>query len=111
MNTTIHRIPVTGVMDLLITTNGSVDILGGVDIQFALVVRTKGGPVESSISMDAAREIFMTNCVMDEDREGFVWSVSDQWLEVYANAVESARRLREEGRREDEDFLLRDMPL
>ena len=37
--TVLHRIPVTGVMDLLITTNGCIDILGGVDIQFMLTVR------------------------------------------------------------------------
>jgi len=110
-DTVLHRIPVTGVMDLLITTNGCVDILGGVDIQFALGVReSKPHPVRpniSVISLEAAKEIFMSNCAME--REHF--SVEDQWLETYAQAVESARRLREEGRREDEDLLLRsDMP-
>lgn len=109
-DTVLHRIPVTGVMDLLITTNGCVDILGGVDIQFALAVRRGGHDdiVESPISMEAAKEIFMTNCVEDQDRDGFVWSVEDQWYETFAQAVEAARRLREEGRREDEDLLLRD---
>ena len=43
------------------------------------------------------------------EREHF--SVENQWSETYGQAVESARRLREEGRREDEDLLLRsDMP-
>ena len=95
-DTVLHRIPVTGVMDLLFTTNGCIDILGGVDIQFALAVRAKDDTVESPISMEAAKEIFMANCVEDQDRQGFVWSVEDQWYETYANAVESARRLREE---------------
>ena len=108
-DTVIHRIPVTGVMDLLITTNGCIDALGGVDIQFMLNVNaTGGGHVNSSISMEAAKEIFMSMCAMDQDRQGFVWSVQDQWYETYANAVESARRLREEGKREDENLLLRD---
>jgi len=105
--TIIHRIPVTGVMDLLITTNGCIDILGGVDIQFMLAVRTNDDTVESPISLEAAKEIFMSNCAME--REHF--SVENQWSETYGQAVESARRLREEGRREDEDLLLRsDMP-
>jgi hypothetical protein len=107
-DTVLHRIPVTGVMDLLFTTNGCIDILGGVDIQFMLAVRAKDDTVESPISMEAAKEIFMANCVEDQDRQGFVWSVEDQWYETFAQAVESARRLREEGRREDEDLLLRD---
>ena len=94
--TVLHGIPVTGVMDLLFTTNGCIDILGGVDIQFMLAVRAKDDTVESPISMEAAKEIFMANCVEDQDRQGFVWSVEDQWYETYANAVESARRLREE---------------
>ena len=105
--TVLHRIPVTGVMDLLITTNGCIDILGGVDIQFMLAVRTEDPAVESPISLEVAKEIFMSNCAME--REHF--SVEDQWLETFAQAVESARRLREEGRREDEDLLYRsDMP-
>ena len=109
-DTIVHRIPVTGVMDLLITTNGCIDILGGVDIQFMLSVRVAPLSVEpeiSPISMEAAKEIFMSNCAME--REHF--SVENQWSETYGQAVESARRLREEGRREDEDLLLRsDMP-
>jgi len=109
--TVLHRIPVTGVMDLLITTNGCIDILGGVDIQFMLTVRwgrpDPGETVDSPISLEAAKEIFMSNCAME--REHF--SVENQWSETYGQAVESARRLREEGRREDEDLLLRsDMP-
>jgi len=82
-----------------------------VDIQFMLTVRwgrpDPGETVDSPISLEAAKEIFMSNCAME--REHF--SVENQWLETYGQAVESARRLREEGRREDEDLLLRsDMP-
>ena len=84
-DTVLHRIPVTGVMDLLITTNGCVDILGGVDIQFALAVRAKDDTVESPISMEAAKEIFLANCGSE-----------DEWLEAFADAVEFARKLREE---------------
>jgi hypothetical protein len=111
-DTVIHRIPVTGIMDLLITTNGCIDVLGGVDIQFMLNVNaTGGGHVNSSISLEAAKEIFVTNCAIDQDRDGYIWSVVDQWYQTYANAVESAQRLREEGKREDENLLLRsDMP-
>lgn len=83
--TVLHRIPVTGVMDLLITTNGCVDILGGVDIQFMLAVRTKDPAVESPISIDAAKQIFLANCGSE-----------DEWLESFADAVEFARKLREE---------------
>tara|TARA_R110000823_G_scaffold288556_1_gene406699 strand:+ start:541 stop:900 length:360 start_codon:yes stop_codon:yes gene_type:complete len=109
-DTVIHRIPVTGRMDLLITSNGCIDILGGVDIQFMLspMPEKHGSLAPSPISMEAAKEIFMSMCAMDQDRQGFVWSVQDQWYETYANAVESARRLREEGKREDENLLLRD---
>ena len=111
-DTVIHRIPVTGVMDLLITTNGCIDIMGGIDMQFMLNVNaTGGGHVNSSISLEAAKEIFVTNCAIDQDRDGYIWSVVDQWYQTYANAVESAQRLREEGKREDENLLLRsDMP-
>lgn len=84
-DTVLHRIPVTGVMDLLITTNGCIDILGGVDIQFMLVVRVIGAPVESPISIDAAKQIFLANCGSE-----------DEWLESFADAVEFARKLREE---------------
>ena len=83
--TVLHRIPVTGVMDLLITTNGCVDILGGVDIQFMLAVRTEDPAVESPISIDAAKQIFLANCGSE-----------DEWLESFADAVEFARKLREE---------------
>lgn len=85
-DTVLHRIPVTGVMDLLITTNGCIDILGGVDIQFMLSVRSSAGEtVDSPISIDAAKQIFLTNCGSE-----------DEWLESFANAVEFARKLREE---------------
>ena len=84
-DTVLHRIPVTGVMDLLITTNGCVDILGGVDIQFMLAVRTEDPAVESPISIDAAKQIFLANCGSE-----------DEWLESFADAVEFARKLREE---------------
>lgn len=83
--TVLHRIPVTGVMDLLITTNGCIDILGGVDIQFMLAVRTEDPAVESPISIDAAKQIFLANCGSE-----------DEWLESFADAVEFARKLREE---------------
>ena len=93
-DTVIHRIPVTGVMDLLITTNGCIDILGGVDIQFALGVResplgsAKPLPIRpniSPISIEAAKEIFLANCGSE-----------DEWLESFAGAGEFARKLREE---------------
>jgi hypothetical protein len=85
-DTVLHRIPVTGVMDLLITSNGCIDILGGVDIQFMLSVRSSAGEtVDSPISIDAAKQIFLTNCGSE-----------DEWLESFANAVEFARKLREE---------------
>jgi len=85
-DTVLHRIPVTGVMDLLITSNGCIDILGGVDIQFMLSVRSAAGEtVDSPISIDAAKQIFLTNCGSE-----------DEWLESFANAVEFARKLREE---------------
>jgi len=84
-DTVLHRIPVTGVMDLLITTNGCIDILGGVDIQFMLAVRTEDPAVESPISIDAAKQIFLANCGSE-----------DEWLESFADTVEFARKLREE---------------
>ncbi len=88
-DTVLHRIPVTGVMDLLITTNGCIDILGGVDIQFMLTVRwgrpDPGETVDSPISIDAAKQIFLANCGSE-----------DEWLESFADAVEFARKLREE---------------
>ena len=85
-DTVLHRISVTGVMDLLITSNGCIDILGGVDIQFMLSVRSAAGEtVDSPISIDAAKQIFLTNCGSE-----------DEWLESFANAVEFARKLREE---------------
>lgn len=85
-DTVLHRIPVTGVMDLLITTNGCIDILGGVDIQFMLTVRSGAGEtVESPISIDAAKQIFLANCGSEEE-----------WLESFGDAVKFARKLREE---------------
>jgi len=85
-DTVLHRIPVTGVMDLLITSNGCIDILGGVDIQFMLSVRSAAGEtVDSPISIDAAKQIFLTNCGSE-----------DEWLESFADAVKFARKLREE---------------
>jgi len=85
-DTIIQRTPVTGVMDLLFTTNGCIDILGGVDIQFMLSVRSSAGEtVDSPISIDAAKQIFLTNCGSE-----------DEWLESFADAVEFARKLREE---------------
>ena len=107
-DTVIHRIPVTGVMDLLITTNGCIDIMGGIDMQFMLNVNaTGGGHVNSSISMEAAKEIYMANCVIEREH----WSVENQWHECYGAAAVAARDLREEGKREDQNLLLRsDMP-
>jgi hypothetical protein len=85
-DTVLHRIPVTGVMDLLFTTNGCIDILGGVDIQFMLTVRSGAGEtVDSPISIDAAKQIFLANCGSE-----------DEWLESFGDAVEFARKLREE---------------
>lgn len=85
-DTVLHRIPVTGVMDLLFTTNGCIDILGGVDIQFMLSVRSSAGEtVDSPISIDAAKQIFLTNCGSE-----------DEWLIMFTGAVEFARKLREE---------------
>ena len=85
-DTIIQRTPVTGVMDLLFTTNGCIDILGGVDIQFMLSVRSSAGEtVDSPISIDAAKQIFLTNCGSE-----------DEWLESFADAVKFARKLREE---------------
>ena len=85
-DTVLHRIPVTGVMDLLFTTNGCIDILGGVDIQFMLTVRSGAGEtVDSPISIDAAKQIFLANCGSE-----------DLWYESFGDAVEFARKLREE---------------
>lgn len=108
-DTVVDRIPVTGRMDLLITTNGCIDTLGGVDIQFMLspMPEKYGSLAPSPISMEAAKEIYMANCVIDREH----WSVENQWHECYGAAAVAARDLREEGKREDEDLLLRsDMP-
>ena len=86
-DTVIHRIPVTGVMDLLITTNGCIDIMGGIDIQFMLNVNaTGGGHVNSSISMEAAKEIYMAKCVIEREH----WSVENQWHECHRAAAVAA---------------------
>jgi len=91
-DTVLHRISVTGVMDLLITSNGCIDILGGVDIQFMLSVRTGAGEtVDSPISMEAAKEIFMTNCAREREH----WTVENQWHECYRDAACAARDHRE----------------
>ena len=46
----------------------------------------------------------MANCVIDREH----WSVENQWHECYGAAAVAARDLREEGKREDENLLLRD---
>ena len=96
-DTVIDRIPVTGKMDLLITTNGCIDTMGGIDMQFMLNTFTEeGGHVNSSISMEAAKEIYMSNCVIEREH----WTVENQWHECYRAAAVVARDLREEGKRD-----------
>ena len=101
----IRSVPVTGIMYLRACTDGCIDKKDKATLLFML--ETPGS--QDVISKEAAGQIFKTNCITPPN-EYASQSPELQWVEFVSECEKDAESIRQEGLREDQDFLLKDVP-
>ena len=89
--TITNRHAITNSLGLIATTNGCIDMYGGLDIQFSLVVEPDGDAVWIPIPLAVAKQIHLST-ETDDDRHAH--GDEGKWFRFYSKAESAARKLR-----------------